>query len=68
MRYVTTCWLLEEGGDWNPWRRMAALGALVAFLDRLVLLHTAVAPDVLRTDIAWHLDIEFASAAMRSPA
>jgi hypothetical protein len=41
MRYDTACWLLEEPGDWNLWRRMQELGARVAFLDRVVLLHTA---------------------------
>jgi Glycosyltransferase like family 2 len=41
MRYDTACWLLEEPGDWNMWRRMQEHGARVAFLDRVVLLHTA---------------------------
>lgn len=41
MRYDTACWLLEEPGDWNMWRRMQQLGARVAYLDRVVLLHTA---------------------------
>lgn len=41
LRYDTACWLLEEPGDWNMWRRMAALGARTAYLDRVVLLHTA---------------------------
>jgi SAM-dependent methyltransferase len=41
MRYDTACWLLEEPGDWNMWRRMQELGANVAYLDRVVLLHTA---------------------------
>ena len=41
MRYDTACWLLEEPGDWNMWRRMRELGARVAYLDRVVLLHTA---------------------------
>lgn len=86
MRYDTACWLLEEPGDWNMWRRMQALGANVAYLDRVVLLHTAertsiqtridddtmrfgisrsaadLAPDVLGTDAAWYLDVEFATA------
>ena len=26
MRYDTACWLLEEPGDWNMWRRMQELG------------------------------------------
>jgi hypothetical protein len=41
MRYDQFCWLLEEPGDWNMWRRMHGLGAQVAFLDRVVLTHTA---------------------------
>jgi SAM-dependent methyltransferase len=41
LRYDTACWLLEEPGDWNMWRRMRDLGAHVAYLDRVVLLHTA---------------------------
>lgn len=41
MRYDTACWLGEEPGDWNMWRRMRELGAKVAYLDRVVLLHTA---------------------------
>ena len=68
------------------WRRMQELGATVAHLDRVVLLHTAertsietriddatmrfgtardasdLAPDVLGTDAAWYLDVEFATA------
>jgi hypothetical protein len=89
MRYDTACWLLEEPGDWNMWRRMAATGARTAYLDRVVLLHTAertsiedrvdddtvrfgpaargpedLAPDVLGTDAAWYLDVEFARAAV----
>ena len=86
MRYDTACWLGEEPGDWNMWRRMQELGARVAYLDRVVLLHTAertsieervdddtmrfgaartaadLAPDVLGTDAAWYLDVEFARA------
>jgi hypothetical protein len=74
MRYDTACWLLEEPGDWNMWRRMEELGAGVAFLDRVVLLdgpdrapiaaRTAadVAPDVLGTGAAWYLDVEFAGS------
>jgi hypothetical protein len=41
LRYDTACWLVEEPGDWNLWRRMQALGARTAYLDRVVLLHTA---------------------------
>ena len=41
MRYDTACWLLEQPGDWNMWRRMQEHGARVAFLDRVVLLHSA---------------------------
>jgi|GEM_PF-2407172 len=90
MRYDTACWLVEEPGDWNMWRRMQELGAQVAYLDRVVLLHTAerssieeqvddqvmrsgidrsaadLAPDVLGTDAAWYLDVEF--AAVPAPA
>ena len=86
LRYDTACWLLEEPGDWNMWRRIGELGATTAYLDRVVLLHTAertsiedrvdertvrvgrartaqdLAPDVLGTDAAWYLDIEFAGA------
>jgi SAM-dependent methyltransferase len=92
MRYDTACWLVEEPGDWNMWRRMQELGARVAYLDRVVLLHTAerssieqrvdddvmrsgidrsaadLAPDVLGTDAAWYLDVEFALAATSTPA
>ncbi|MGI9098078.1 MAG: glycosyltransferase [Solirubrobacteraceae bacterium] len=84
LRYDTACWLLEESGDWNLWRRMAALGARTAFLDRVVLLHDAgreeagragaprgpeeLASDVLGTDAAWYLDIEFVSAPAQGPA
>ncbi|HUR84828.1 MAG TPA: glycosyltransferase [Solirubrobacteraceae bacterium] len=41
LRYDTACWLLEEPGDWNMWRRIRELGVRVAHLDRVVLLHTA---------------------------
>jgi hypothetical protein len=37
LRYDTACWLREEPGDWNLWRRMAALGARVAHLPQVVL-------------------------------
>jgi hypothetical protein len=76
MRYDTACWLLEEPGDWNLWRRMEQLGAGIAHLERVVLLHAAgdddtarfatartaadLAPDVLATDAAWYLEVEFA--------
>ncbi len=76
MRYDTACWLLEEPADWNFWRRMEQLGAGIAHLDRVVLLHAAgdgdtarfdtartaadLARDVLGTDAAWYLDVEFA--------
>ena len=84
MRYDTACWLAGEPGDWNMWRRMRDLGAEVAYLDRVVLLHTIecssiedlvdadavfqgtrgvadLAADVLGTDAAWYLDVEFSS-------
>jgi hypothetical protein len=41
MRYDADCWLLEESGHWNMWRRMQQLGAGVAYLDRVVLLRSA---------------------------
>jgi len=41
MRYDKSSWLLEEPGDWNMWRRIQDLGAHVAHLDRVVLVHTA---------------------------
>jgi hypothetical protein len=78
MRYDPACWLLEEPADWNLWRRMEQLGAGITHLDRVVLLHAAgdddvacfdtartaadLARDVLGTDAAWYLDIEFADA------
>jgi hypothetical protein len=84
MRYDTACWLAGEPGDWNMWRRMRDLGAEVAYVDRVVLLHTIecsaiedlvdadavfqgtrevedLAADVLGTDAAWYLDVEFSS-------
>jgi SAM-dependent methyltransferase len=83
MRYDPACWLIEEPGDWNLWRRMAALGARTAFLDRVVLLHDAereeparagarhepeeLASDLLGTDAAWYLDIEFVSGPAQGP-
>lgn len=40
LRYDPACWLIGEPGDWNMWRRMAALGADVAYLDRVVLVRS----------------------------
>jgi len=39
MRMDPDCWLLDEPGDWNMWRRISALGAPVAFVPQVVLLH-----------------------------
>jgi glycosyltransferase involved in cell wall biosynthesis len=36
-----TCWLLEEPGDWNVWRRMAMGGARIGFVDRVIGRHYA---------------------------
>jgi SAM-dependent methyltransferase len=33
------CWLLDEKGDWNMYRRMAETGAGVAFDSKVVLVH-----------------------------
>jgi len=33
------CWLLDEKGDWNMYRRMAGTGAGVAFVAEVVLAH-----------------------------
>jgi SAM-dependent methyltransferase len=64
LRYDTACWLVEEPGDWNMWRRMAALGAQTAFLDRVVLLHTAE-----RTSIENRIDDDtMRFGAERAPA
>ena len=40
MRYDSACWLLGEPGDFNMWRRMAAIGARVEHLPRVVLAHS----------------------------
>jgi hypothetical protein len=83
MRYDTSCWLLEEPADWNLWRRMEQLGAGIAYLDRVVLVHAPddgtaglgaartaadLAADVLGTDAAWYLEIEFADAEAEARA
>lgn len=39
LRFDPHCWLLDEPGDWNLWRRMAATGAAVAHLPRVVFVH-----------------------------
>lgn len=39
VRLDPEAWLVPEPGDWNVWRRMAGLGARVAFVDRPVLVH-----------------------------
>lgn len=39
MRLDPDCWLLNEPGDWNMWRRMLAAGAGVAFVPQVVLAH-----------------------------
>jgi hypothetical protein len=40
MRYDPHCWLLDEPGDWNLWRRMSATGARVAFEPAVVVAHS----------------------------
>ncbi|WP_217915153.1 glycosyltransferase family 2 protein [Miltoncostaea marina] len=39
MRFDPHCWLLDEPGDWNLWRRMSEAGAVVAHLPRVVFVH-----------------------------
>jgi hypothetical protein len=38
-RHSDTCWRLPEPGDWNLWRRMAAAGVRMGFLDHLTYYH-----------------------------
>ena len=38
-RFDPHCWLLDEPGDWNLWRRMAEAGATIAHLPRVVFIH-----------------------------
>lgn len=38
-RFDPHCWLLDEPGDWNLWRRMAEAGARIAHLPRVVFIH-----------------------------
>jgi hypothetical protein len=39
MRYDGDGWLFGEPGDWNMWRRMRELGAIMAHLPAPVLVH-----------------------------
>lgn len=39
LRFDRHCWLLDEPGDWNLWRRMAETGATVVHVPRVVLVH-----------------------------
>jgi hypothetical protein len=64
LRYDPACWLLEEPGDWNMWRRMTELGAALRFLPQVVLLHTAE-----RTSIEDRVDDDtLRLGAVRGPA
>jgi hypothetical protein len=36
-----TCWLLEEPGDWNVWKRMALGGARIGFVNHVIGRHYA---------------------------
>ncbi|MCB0873719.1 MAG: glycosyltransferase family 2 protein [Thermoleophilia bacterium] len=38
-RFDPHCWLIEEPGDWNMWRRMADAGATFVHLPQVVLVH-----------------------------
>jgi glycosyltransferase involved in cell wall biosynthesis len=38
-RYDRDCWLIDEPGDWNLWRRMAQAEAHVVHLDEPVVMH-----------------------------
>jgi glycosyltransferase involved in cell wall biosynthesis len=38
-RFDRHCWLLDEPGDWNLWRRMAEAGAVISHLPRVVFIH-----------------------------
>lgn len=39
MRFSNTSWKLLEPSDWNMWRRMAAIGVRIGFLDRVTYIH-----------------------------
>ena len=39
MRMDADCWLLEEPGDWNMWRRMTEIGCEACFVPQIVLAH-----------------------------
>jgi glycosyltransferase involved in cell wall biosynthesis len=41
LRYDLFAWLDDEPGDWNLWRRMAALGARIGFVPHVVGRHYA---------------------------
>ena len=39
LRYDADCWLLDEPGDWNLWRRIAQMDAHVVHVDEPVIMH-----------------------------
>jgi hypothetical protein len=39
LRYDPHCWVLNEPGDWNLWRRIAATGARTAYVPSVVVEH-----------------------------
>jgi glycosyltransferase involved in cell wall biosynthesis len=41
MRVDPFCWINDEPGDWNLWRRMAEAGVRIGFVDRVVFRHYA---------------------------
>lgn len=40
LRYDPHCWMLNEPGDWNLWRRIAATGVRTAFVPSVVVAHS----------------------------
>jgi SAM-dependent methyltransferase len=40
LRYDPYCWMLNEPGDWNLWRRISAIGVHTAFVPSVVVAHS----------------------------
>jgi glycosyltransferase involved in cell wall biosynthesis len=41
LRYDPHCWLIDEPGDWNLWKRIAQMDAHIVHLDEPVIMHFA---------------------------
>ena len=56
-RFDRHCWLLDEPGDWNLWRRMAEAGAVISHLPRVVFIHFKEKSSIESRDDVGHREL-----------